>query len=241
MLSLFIKVRWNVFNVALLCIVLVFTHCKKDDIGANTPVTPVITKDYLPLTTGSTFTYTDTTDGVASFYTLTASGVKINLFGKDYDKLNGSDGSVRYRTKTGTNYYQIISLPPMHSGEFEDKYLNDSLPVNSTWTESFKIVNVLGFPDSLIAFATYKISEKGVSRTVKGNAYTNVIHVALTDISAYNDSVAANPMIVGIATGNFYYSPGVGLIQSNVAIADNSPYGINAANSSQTLTSYTVK
>lgn len=227
--------------MGLLYIALVFTQCKKDDIGANTPVTPVIIKDYLPSSTGSTFSYTDTTDGVASSYTLTATGVGINLFGKNYNKLNGSDGSVRYRAKLGTNYYQIVSLPQLHSGEFEDRYLNDSLPANSTWTESFKIVNVLGFPDSLIAIATYKISEKGVFRTVKGNSYTNVIHVALTDISAYNDSVATNPMMVGIATGNFYYSIGVGLIQSNVAVADNSPYGINAANSSQTLTSYTVK
>ncbi len=227
--------------ICLLFIVIFFSHCKKK--STNTIVDPpvTVTKDYSPISTGSTFTYSDSTNDLVTSFTITASGTNSTLFGKSYSKLTTSNGYTVYKAKSGAKYFQLTSYPDMMSSEFENVYLIDSLPVNSTWTVSFKILNVLGFPDSLNAVATYKISEKGISRAIQGKLYTDVIHVSLTDVSAYSAVPPSGQLAGGIASGDFYYALGIGLIQARFNIEDVPSFGISSYKSSQILTSYSIK
>ena len=228
-------------SFSLLFIIIFFSQCKKESTTTiiDPPVT--VTKDYSPVTSGSTFTYSDSTNDLVTTFTMTASGTISTLFGKTYSKLTTSDGNTLYRTKSGAKYYQLTSFPAMRSNEFENVYLNDSLPVNSTWTVSFKILNVLGFPDSLTTVATYKISEKGISRAIQGTLFTNVIHVSLTDVSAYSAVPPSGQLAAGIASGDFYYALVVGLIQARFEVEDVPSFGISSYKSSQILTSYSIK
>lgn len=228
-------------SICLLFIIIFFSQCKKESTTTiiDPPVT--VTKDYSPVTSGSTFTYSDSTNDLVTSFTLTATGTNSTMFGKAYSKMTTSNGNTLFRGKAGAKYYQLTSYPSMSSNEFENIYLNDSLPVNSTWTVSFKILNVLGFPDSLTAVATYKISEKGISRAIQGKLYTDVIHVSLTDVSAYSAVPPSGQLAAGIASGDFYYALGVGLVQARFMIEDVPSFGISAYKSSQILTSYSIK
>ena len=221
------------------CIAVIFSQCKKEN---PAPVTPAANKDYQPLTAGSTFSYNDTTNGTASVYTQTVTSNTIVRNGKNFVKLSNSNGSEQYIAKSGVNYYQLTLYSSLHGGEFEDNYLNDSLPVDSSWTVAFKTYNPLGFPDSLYTFATYKIAGKGLSMTINGTVFTEVIHVSLTDVSAYSQipPSSSNNLITRMATGEFYYARGVGLIKSELNIDDNPPYNISAYKTWKTLASYHI-
>ena len=239
---LFIKAMKTITStICLLFIIIFFTQCKKESTSTvvDNPIT--VTKDYSPVTAGSTFTYSDSTNDLVTSFSMTATGINSTLYGKTYSKLSTSNGNTFYRAKSGAKYYQLTSYPSMSSNEFENVYLIDSLPVNSTWTVPFKILNVLGFPDSLNAVATYKISEKGISRAVEGRLYTNVIHVSLIDVSAYSAVPPSGQLAGAIASGDFYFALGVGLIQGRFEVEDVSSFGISSYKSSQILSTYNIK
>jgi hypothetical protein len=216
-----------------------FCFCKKETTTPNT--TPTDTKDYAPVSAGSTFTYSDTTNDIVSLVTITASGVNNMQFGKMYTTLSSSNGSNIYLAKQGAKYYNIASYAAMNSGTFENNYLIDSLAVGATWKVGFKIYNVLGFPDSLNAVATYKIVAKGITRGIQSKIFSNVIHVQLTDISAYSGIPPAGQLAAGIAYGDYYYALGVGLIQSKFVVEDVPSFGINAYKTGNILVAYSIK
>ncbi len=224
--------------------VILFPQCKKDN--GTTPVikdTVPTAKTYLPVSAGSTFSYhsivnTDTTD-----YMLTATTGDSVVNGRSYTKFTGSDGKTRYRTRIDSNYYQVSSFSSLPGFPvFEDNYLKANAAVNTTWTSILKITNVLGLPPEYVGIATYKLIAKANSVTVNGTLYTNVIHVRLADVSAYNDSTLTPPaQLAAVATGDFYYSLGVGLIQSSLDVPDNTPYGISEFHSLEKITAYHIQ
>lgn len=235
----FRKCRKVSLLMAFFAAITLFVQCKKDSGSENNP--PVTPKNYLPVTAGSTFTYHSVINTSATDYTLTATSGDSLVNGKSYTKFTGSDGETRYYRRVGVNYYQVSSLPTLPgSPVFEDNYLNDSLPVNATWNVQFQFTNPLGFPAQLTAVGIYKIIEKGISLPVNGTTYKDVIHVRLTDVSGYA-VLSDPPLVTGVATGDFYYSQGVGLVQGSLAVADNSSYGIAAYNKVESLKAYTVK
>ena len=196
---------------------LIFTQCKKDDGGGDPPVT--VTKDYSPVTTGSTFTYRDSTivaaGTTAKSYTLTVTGSDTTVNGKKYYKLSGSDTSVRYKAKVGVNYYQLASLPALGIAGFEDNYLNDSLAVNDIWSETTPSFVIPG-GSGLTATATlkYKIASKGETLVVNGTSYADVIKVQLASLSVASFGTSINIT----ATGSYYYAKGIGLIQGSLDV-----------------------
>ncbi len=196
---------------------LIFTQCKKDDGGGDPPAT--VTKDYSPVTTGSTFTYRDSTIVAAGTnvksYTLTVTGGDTTVNGKKYYKLSGSDTSVRYKAKVSANYYQLTSLQGLGIGLFEDNYLNDSLAVNDTWSQTtspFVIPGGGGF--TATATLKYKIASKAGSLSVNGTTYGDVINVQLASLTV----VASGLPFTINATGSYYYAKGFGLIQGSLDI-----------------------
>lgn len=206
----------KLFSVLLAASVLVFTQCKKDDGGSDTPTA---IKDYAPLTAGSTFSFrnivsTSTVTDTAN-YTLTVGGADTVYNGRTYKRLTGSDTSVRFMAKVGTNYYQLATFAALNTGVFENYYLNDSVPVNTTWPQTISFTyNIAGAPTNLTATLNYKIAERGMSRTVNSIAYSNVIRVSFSGIA-----VTGAPIPVNItATGDSYYAQGFGLIESTLSV-----------------------
>ena len=139
--------------------------------------------NYQPLTTGSTWTYRtdysaafgfpsiDTTVVTMGSKTLTISNL---LYHQAYSY------QPQFKSLIDTGYYGVNNhaysimqrLPGSNDG-FELLYLKDNLAVGGTWTAS-TAASQLGN----IQLAG-KIVEKGISKTVAGKAYKNVIHTYL--------------------------------------------------------------
>lgn len=229
----------KLFSAMFFCsVVVLFSQCKKD----ITPDPIPVAKTYLPLSSGSTFSYRSIVNSDTSDYTLTVTSGDSVVKGKSYVKLTSSDGKTRYRDRIDSNYFQIAGYPSLPgSPVYEENYLKANVAVNATWTSFFSLTNPLGFPPEFIAVATYKLVSKGSSLTVNGTIFKDVIHVRLTDVSAYNDSTLAPPAAVtGIATGDFYYALGVGLIQGSLSVPDNPLNGIAEFNSMEKIKTFKV-
>ncbi|WP_157580354.1 hypothetical protein [Segetibacter koreensis] len=198
-----------------------FTQCTKDNSSPSTS-----TSNYSPLTVGSNWTYNYTQDSsAASTYTVTVTSKDTTANGRTYKVLSSSDGTGNlYMAREDSNYYRYASFPQLGIDGFEELYLKDNRPVNSTWTNtaSFKYQGT-----SIPATLTYTIKEKGITHTVNGKTYNDVIHVNL-DI---------NVLISSIGGGDFYYAQGIGLIDNQISV------GLSGAsfNSKQELISYEIK
>ena len=114
-------------------------------------------------------------------------------------------GGNQYLSITGSDYYQFDSLPAgFGTTVFERLYLIDIAPVGISWTQTLS-VTLSGIPVPVTL--TYNIAEKGISRTVNGTNYTDVIHVT-TSIS----STLIQPLYNNI---NSYYAKKYGLIETS--------------------------
>lgn len=203
---------------------LLFVKCKKDD---ATPATA--TANYSPLTVGSNWTYNYTENSTTDVYKLTATGQDTLVNGRNYKVLTSTDGTNRYLSKIDSNYYRFASFGAI--GSFEELYLKDNRDVNSTWTNSVSI-NYSGA--SLPANLTYTVKEKGITHTVNGTVYKDVIHVRL-------DIEVALPIVgnSNIGGGDFYYAKDVGLIENSISLSI--PLANFTYSSSQLLTAYEIK
>lgn len=199
---------------------LIFAGCGSKD-------TPTPAADYSPLTANSTWTYQTTTVGT---FTLTSTNRDTTISGKTFHVFTNSNGGNNYMGKSGNDYYRFGVLPGIAPNGFDETYLKDNVDVNGTWS-IIQNATPPGISTPVPVNLTYTIAEKGVQRTVAGKTYTNVIHVKL--------NIAA----LGIQGGNgdFYYSAGVGLIESTLVINANPTFGIVASNQTQMLTNYSIK
>lgn len=207
------------------CIVLLATSgCKKDDADDNNG-TNNNTVNYNPLTTGSTWTY-ESNDGTS--YTLTNSGRDTVASSRTYKVLTNSNGPNVYKAKSVTDHYQYIKIPELGSSGIEALYLKEDAAVNATWQHS-QLLSVPNIPLPLPATFTYTVKEKGISRTVKGKAYADVIHVGL---------VVSVTGLGSLGGGEFYYAKGIGLIEGSLKLSFS---GTEVVNQTNLLTSYTIK
>lgn len=186
----------------------VLSSCSKnDDNEDNSP-----SENYLHTTAGSTWNYRtidNTTPGTPEDYTRTSTNKDTTINGKSYHVYsNSSTGESEYNTKVGNDYFIFQALPDELGGtNVENLYLKANASVNSSWNQSYPI-DVMGF--SISATVTNKITEKGISRTVNGVVYNNVIHVK-TDIAISG----LPPGTVTFTTDiHQYYAPRVGLIEA---------------------------
>ena len=143
-------------------------------------------------------------------------------------------GGFQYLNLTGDNYYQFDSLPAgFGATTFENLYLKDNVDVGTKWTQNFS-VTVPGVPIAVPLTITYTIAEKGISKTVNNQPYTNVIHVTASISSSLIPPSALTTRI------NMYYAPKYGMIASATIINLNYSGVIEYANITTLLTSATL-
>ena len=172
--------------------------------------------NYLTTTTGSTWNYhqidSSGSSPVNSDYTVTSSSKDTLVSGRSYHVFNTSAGGNQYLNISGNDYYQFDSLPAgSGSAVFERLYLKDNVNIGSSWTQS-TTVTVPGVLFPIPVTLTYQIAEKGISRTVNTQTYTDVIHVSTTISSSLIPSANLTSSI------NSYYAKKYGLIENTTII-----------------------
>jgi hypothetical protein len=113
-------------------------------------------------------------------------------------------------TKSGSNYYRFSTFQGILPTGIEELYLKDDQNVNASWSLPDITVNFGGSPT--VIKTLYKITEKGITKTVQGKSYSNVTHVRL-DLST---TVLGFPLPLG--GGDFFYARGVGMISTAINI-----------------------
>jgi len=188
---------------------------KKDTAGTQ----PSQSENYLTTSSGSTWNYhqlqVDSTGAtlVNSDYTITSTSKDSSINGRSYHVYNNSAGGNQYLNLSGNDYYQYDSLPAgLGAGVFERLYLKDNANAGANWTQS-QNVTVAGFPFPIPITLTYKIAEKGISRTINNITYTDVIHVSATISSSL---IPATSLSSSSLDG--YYAKKYGMIESSTLI-----------------------
>lgn len=173
---------------------------------------------YLPMCDGSVFSYYDTTLGGSP--TVSSDTMQ---FIKD-TTISGRN-SQKFITKgyptqpyfsncvNGVSRYIVFDVPVTGGSvsKFELRMLDANLAVNGTWNDTVQN----GFGQTVI----YKnvIKEKGVSRTLHSNTFSDVIHVQ-------SDAGVDVPLLGFLVTNrsDYYYAKNVGLIDATIASEDGS-------------------
>ncbi|MBC7888064.1 MAG: hypothetical protein H7Z13_09240 [Ferruginibacter sp.] len=190
--------------------------CKKSDSPA-----PVAAIKYMSLTNGSSWDYELTNNvpvAVTTTYRITSTSKDSMINTRQYKVFTNSSGSANeYYHIAGNDYYNFRSLPAALGGSsVENIYLKDNVAVGASWNQTYP-VTVSGSP--LNVTITNTIAEKGISKTVKGITYNDVIHVTTT-IAV---TIAGTPLPAGALTTDIqsYYARKWGMIQSIYKISIN--------------------
>ncbi len=196
---------------AVLAITVIVISCKKNE---NT-TTPPQADNYLNTSSGSSWNYhvTDNSGIVpANDYTLTSTSLDTSINGKSYHVFTNSAGGSQYTTIIGHDYYQFDSLPTgISSAAIERLYLKDNLAAGDNWNQSITIP----IPGSIIPIpftVSNTISAVGISRTVNGIIYNDVIQVS-TQISSL--LIPAASLVTSIDS---YYAKKYGLIENTSVV-----------------------
>jgi hypothetical protein len=171
---------------------------------------------YLTTSTGSSWNYhqidSSGSNPVNSDYNVTSTSTDTVINGRSYHIFNTSAGRNQYLNISGNDYYQFDTLPAgIGSAVFERLYLKDNSPVGTQWGQSVT-VTVPGIPFPVPVTLTNTISEKGISRTVNGNSYSDVIRVSSTISSSLIPGASLTSSI------NSYYAKKYGLIENTTII-----------------------
>jgi hypothetical protein len=201
-------------NAFLFLIVLFFAtiSCKKDP--TPVPVTPV--DKYMTFTTGSTWNFEKVSNPssptpVTTNYSITSGSMDTTINSKQYHVFtNNNGGSNEYYYNSGNDYYTYRTLPADFGNQYvEIIYLKDNAPVGTVWTQSYPI-NYSGL--SITLTLTNKIEERGITKSVNGKDYTDVIRVS-TNITAS----APIPFTLTDEI-NYYYAPKYGSVKEETKI-----------------------
>jgi hypothetical protein len=186
--------------------------CSKDGGEEDDGTTEV----YLHTAAGSSWNYRSVDNinpGPPEDYTRTSTSRDTIINGRTYHVYtNSTSGESEYNGNVGKDYFIFQALPDELGGtDVENLYLKAGTAVNGSWDQQYPL-DYSGF--SFTATITNKIIEKGLSKTVNGVAYTNVIHVK-TDIAI----AGLPPGTVTFTTDiHQYYAPKFGLIESKSKI-----------------------
>ncbi len=202
------------FAALYLCLVTI--SCGK----SNNPAPPAGSVDkYMSITTGSTWTY-DVITNPGTTGATTAIDI-VSVTGTDttveqgtanqriYRIFKHTNGNVSdYYNITGSDYYRYQTLP-LNNVKIQNNYLKDNAAVGTSWSQTVNVtIAGLGVVPILVANS---IVEKGISKTVNGTNYSNVITVK-TDLST---SLSPGAIVSDIKS---YYAPKVGLIQGDYKV-----------------------
>lgn len=198
----------KIITLCLLTVTIVGISCQKND-----PPTPAPTVKYMSLTASSTWNYELVNNilSTTSPFTLTSTSKDSTINGRSYHVFTNSSGSANeYYNITGNDYYNFRSFPAAFGGSnVEYIYLKDNAVVGANWSQTFPIT-VTGI--ALNVSLTNTITEKGISKTVKGTTYNDVIHVTTTMAV----TLGGLPLPAGALTTDIqsYYAGKFGMIQS---------------------------
>ena len=198
-------------NLLILVVVLFVISCKKNSTDG---VTPQQQDTYLTTFAGSSWNYHEVDSSgstpVNKDYMLISSSKDTVVNTRSYHVFNVSTGGSQYLTLSGNDYYQYDSLPAgSGNSDFEQLYLKDNVNVGTSWSQSSNVtIQGVTVPITL----TYKIFQKGISRTVNSINYNNVTVVSTTISSALIPAASLTSSI------NSYYAPKYGLIENATLI-----------------------
>jgi hypothetical protein len=188
---------------------LAFVGCKKSE--NNTTVVPV----YLNNNAGNTWTYelaeTESGSTTTNNYTLTATSRDTNINGNAYRVFTNSAAGNEYYLKNNNDYSEFLNITLLNDLQFENLYLRADAAAGNSWSQTIPPITTSGITANLAKFDT--LLEKGLTKTVKGKTYTDVIHVA-SAIRMTSISVPIVPLNSLQSSVHNYYAPGVGRILS---------------------------
>ncbi len=183
-----------------------FASCSKE---VNNPASTAYT--YMNTSAGSSWNYhvVDNTGLTPpEDYTITSTSRDSSINSKSYHVYNNTAGTNQYLAISGHDYYQFDSLPAgLGAGIIERLYLKDNAAAGATWSQNLN-VTIPGSPFPVPVTITNSITETGISRTVNGTSYSNVIHVS-TSISS--TLIPAASLVTSIDS---YYALKYGLIEN---------------------------
>ena len=164
---------------------------------------------YMPVCDGTAFTFADTLYTSTSVVTDTLRFVKdttidskafVKIYSplaKSYTYYNCTDGATRligYNANTvGGNTITVADIT----------FIKANLPVGGTWQDK------LNNPAGQQVLYNSKIAEKGITRTINGHTFTDVIHVYV--------EAGIDVPIVGftvVTTTDYYFAKNIGLIET---------------------------
>ncbi|HWD88806.1 MAG TPA: hypothetical protein VG367_11810 [Mucilaginibacter sp.] len=199
-----------------------FWGCKKEH-----AVTPA-GDNYLPVTEGSTWKYSYSSDGGATdTLTLKMIGGTTQIKGKTYYNALSTykQGSSQGYFYTGNHVYSTRSIAIGASVAMEFQLLNDTASVGYRWISSPTDDGMLGGKP---ARTVNTIIEKNISRTINGTTFSNVSH---TQVQLQYDLGSGFETTV---TYDFYLAKGIGLIENDSNTLD-------TFYETETLFNYTIK
>jgi hypothetical protein len=183
--------------------------CKKSD---PTP-DPIPAQPYISLTVGSTWDY-QTTNNLTSITTpnkVISSSNDSSIGSKKYHVFTNSNGTGNsYYNTTGNEHWTFTNLGAGSSG-IENIYLQTGKDAGYGWSTPVNLP--INGGSTLPVTLTNTISEKGISKTVNGIIYTDVIKTTTT-ITAI--ALPPNSLTTDIQS---YYAPKVGLIEGKYKIS----------------------
>jgi len=183
-----------------------FCACKK---SSDSTVVP--SEKYMSITAASTWQLrvVDNIATTTTNYTVTSTNRDSTISGRAYHVFtNSSTGSNEYYFISASDYYTFRTLGlTLANAQVETIYLKDNLSAGAVWTQTLSLT-VPGVPFPVPVTITYTLAEKGISRTVNGIAYSNVIRVSTVISSSL---IPAGGLTTDIQS---YYAPKFGLIEN---------------------------
>jgi hypothetical protein len=213
--------------ITILSICLSLSGCKLDapDLPAGVTLGSSNLDTYQPVTEGSYWKYK--LDFPASIFEISMTGKTQTINGNVYHIANGT-----YSTGTtaqgfyGINNHKYAIMQNMGTaGDIYFTYLVDNAEVGYTWTDN---LTTSGTVNDVPGRVVGKITEKGITKTVSGKVYKNVIHTTVQLQYAFFP-----PEFETVGTYDFYVAKGIGTIET-----DSNVMGITAA---EVLTDYKIK
>lgn len=214
------------YSACLFLLLVLSVSCKKSGSGNN----PAPADQYMSLTAGNSWTYETVNNITVSTTqnTVTSTTRDTSIGGKTYHVFTNSGTAVNdYYNISGNDYYTFRNLVTLGSSSVESIYLKDNAAVGTSWSQIVNIAPFSGVPTTIPLTVGYSIAEKGISRTVSGKSYNNVIRITTTLTSA---SLPSGSLTTDIQS---YYAPKYGLIESKYKISTTL---LTASNVDQTTT-----
>lgn len=141
---------------------------------------PVVLAKYLSISAGSTWNYRliNNLTATSTDYVLASTNRDTSINGKAYHVFtNSNTRNNEYYFNTGNDYFTFRTLGALSNVQLEDLYLKENSPVGTTWAETVNLT-IPGIPVPVPVTITYTVLETGITRTVNGIVYTDVIHIS---------------------------------------------------------------